>query len=657
MEKKRFNLLRNAAYSLIELSVTLALVGIVAGTALSLATTKSEKDAQVATRSNLNAIEDALKRYVNYNNRLPCPAIPALSDDNAGYGLEDDCSLAAASDGSIVELSDGTPDEIWVGSVPIRTLGLPDRFALDHWNNRFTYAVPKNFATDGNNLRELDADNTATMITVQDKGGSQMNPADTANPVIYVLMSHGQDKRGAYTRAGTLSAGCASTNTQIDIENCDIVDSGNEDHIFIDGELNASTDNAEYFHDLVRWKTKVSLGAVNAVESTPATPATPPSGGIVTAAKMDVWNANTFIITPTGELWGTGLDDDGALGNGGGGGGHSTSFQLIDGNTDWIKVEGNDWGIARCGLRGNGRIYCWGYRGDWPGGNDITANAPAEHGGTTVTYTDWEDMAYGGKNLCGIRNGGQLWCWGENSNGELGVGDTTDKNNPTQVTGAGAGVWTDVSLGTEFGCGIMDGNLYCWGRHYMGTMGTGSSSWSINHTPVLINGDGDWDTVTSNFYNSCAIKAGGELYCWGRKTSGQVGDGAGGSYALSPTRVDATISDWTYVHIGGGHGNVHRERTVCGVRATGEGYCWGANDEGELGIAGLIDYNTPQPVAPAITDWKVMQSTGTLSGCGVRTGGELHCWGKNTNGVFGNGGNSSSIVLPTEITAAPDVGT
>jgi alpha-tubulin suppressor-like RCC1 family protein len=67
-----------------------------------------------------------------------------------------------------------------------------------------------------------------------------------------------------------------------------------------------------------------------------------------------------------------------------------------------------------------------------------------------------------------------LWCWGENTDGELGDGTTVDQHVPVQVTALGTSV-AQVALGEGFSCALeVDGSLWCWGFNWNGNLGDGT---------------------------------------------------------------------------------------------------------------------------------------------------------------------------------------
>ncbi|NET71558.1 MAG: type II secretion system protein [Sphaerospermopsis sp. SIO1G2] len=252
-------------FSLLELTVSMVLIGVLLGFGLSFVTSEERENNIAFTQERLAEIEEAIRRFVRLENRLPCPADPQAAENSGDFGVEDDCSAAAPTAGAIIEMNNGSTDETWAGVLPVRTLGLPDRYMTDAWSHRLTYITPRRFAATGVDLVNTNAENTATMIRIQEKTQSQtINPmASINNPVMYLVISHGPDKRGAYSLRGTISVDCADADIQLDAENCDFLNPGDEDVVFIDDAITSSRVNAQYFHDMLLWKTKVTLGAVH----------------------------------------------------------------------------------------------------------------------------------------------------------------------------------------------------------------------------------------------------------------------------------------------------------------------------------------------------------------------------------------------------------
>ncbi len=625
-------------YTLIELSVVVALIGILMGTALSVGNISVEKSNIVTTDTSLDTIEKAIQLFYNQNKRVPCPASPTQAPNTANFGVEDNCSNATPALGGIVELNDGTPDEQWVGTLPVRSLGLPDSAMVDRWNSRLVYGVQKNFADSSKTFTGEVANSLATMIKIRDKGGNTINPnavaADLQNPVVYVLLSLGKDKMGAYNKAGTLPVSCAATNTQRDVQNCDFTIPATKNSIFVDTDIADSTTTAEYFYDRMRWKTKVNFGIVPQ-----------PSPSVIVDSLFVAWNV-TCLLTSDSKIKCSGDNANKHLGNGSVG--DTTSFtEEANHFSDWIRVKG-DW-YGGCGIRSNQSAYCWGGNSDGQLGNGTYSGDVDTPVLVTGGYS-WKDIEPNETHTCGITTAGKMYCWGKNDVGQAGNATTGGSFNiPTPVLGTGGIAaytdWAQLSVGDATVCGIRSNKqAYCWGDNSLGQIGDGTAINRNTPTPIS-GGTSDWMQVrTDGSTGACGVRTSGRAYCWGDNGYGQLGKGSAGN-SLVPVEVAGGYTDWTSI--------VQGYNIACGLRGTGIAYCWGSDQFGSLGLATspTVDQFSPQLVSGGITDWKFIAPDQRNHSCAIRSNGNLYCWGINDNGQFGNGSTSNSIVGPTLIPA------
>ncbi len=130
-------------------------------------------------------------------------------------------------------------------------------------------------------------------------------------------------------------------------------------------------------------------------------------------------------------------------------------------------------------------------------------------------------------------------------------------------------------------------------------------------------------------------------YCWGRNFHGQVGDGTA-EQRLRPTAVHAGVL-FAGVSPGGDH--------TCGVTAGGAAYCWGANSLGQVGdgTAGS-DRLTPVPVAGGLQFGPI--NAGLAHTCAVTTEHQAYCWGNNNQGELGDGNRGTSHATPVAVAGA-----
>lgn len=172
---------------------------------------KLEEAREIQTRRKLDRIEQALRDYRDQYSRLPCPGQRSLVPGNAGYGSESQyagyCYFGIPT--TDINYLYWDPDEwpgaddfqswhiVAEGSLPFKTLGLPEEFMFDGWGRLITYAVNARM-TEIDGFKSYDMYERCPGIEVRDAGGT----ARTTRAV-YALISHGSNGHGAFTRAGT----------------------------------------------------------------------------------------------------------------------------------------------------------------------------------------------------------------------------------------------------------------------------------------------------------------------------------------------------------------------------------------------------------------------------------------------------------------------
>lgn len=287
--KKALQRQRLAAFSLVELSVVLAILAVVATFGLEGAANFINRANAQVSRDNVTLVDEALKNYFRVWGRLPCPASLNLAPSSTSYGLEN-CSIAVAS-GTGAFGGGG----IIVGAVPFRQLNLPMSISLDGWTNKINYAVTKNLTVAGTGAGQFGKTYTAAAIASTDGiGGIEVRtgileePCVTAkcqvvtNPIYdasdnlipagaaYVVFSTGPDQRGAYSDRGVQRRKCAATGTseeqRVDAKNCINIDTTSttnpvipDNFVFYDGRFNNGLSTTYYFDDIVAWRTRAQL--------------------------------------------------------------------------------------------------------------------------------------------------------------------------------------------------------------------------------------------------------------------------------------------------------------------------------------------------------------------------------------------------------------
>ena len=306
----------------------------------------------------------------------------------------------------------------------------------------------------------------------------------------------------------------------------------------------------------------------------------------------------------------------------------------------------------------DGQPVCWGDNSNGQLGDSTTASSLVPVAFTTNTALAGKTVtaiSTGGGHTCAIANG-QVYCWGRNTFGQLGNGTTTNSFLPVAVDTSGvlAGkTVTAMSSGNNHVCVVASGQAYCWGETYNGAIGDGTAigSFTTRTSPVAVTVAsgvlaGKTVTAVSSDSNNTCVVASGQAFCWGKNSSGQIGDGT----KVDRTSPVAVISSGvlagktvTDINTGSNH--------VC-VIASSQAYCWGYNQNGQIGDNTYTERLSPVAViSSGVLSGKTITaiSSGGQSNC-VLASAQVYCWGYNQ---FGNVGDGTVFNRPTPVSISP----
>lgn len=173
-----------------------------------------------------------------------------------------------------------------------------------------------------------------------------------------------------------------------------------------------------------------------------------------------------------------------------------------------------------CSIR-QGVLSCWGEnRGGQLGIGELVGETLALP--RAIAGEQWRELAVGATHTCGIRRDQSLWCWGGNDFGQLGQGAAAGAAaSPLRVEPASR--WQVVAAGDAHTCAITDqGELYCWGSNERGQLGIDAA---VAPSPVRVGERRDYRALALGSEHSCAVTAVGSVWCWGNNQHGQVGVG------------------------------------------------------------------------------------------------------------------------------------
>ena len=236
-----------------------------------------------------------------------------------------------------------------------------------------------------------------------------------------------------------------------------------------------------------------------------------------------------------------------------------------------------------CAIGADHSLWCWGDNTEGQlGQSDATGAANAPSPVRVGTRADWLRVAAGQGHTCAIEAPGTMWCWGRNTRSETGTDPATVQLRSPVQTGAFAD-WRDLDVGQDASCGIRgDGSLWCWGDNSFGQLGSAPSAQAVT-APAQVGADTDYAQISIDTFSACARKTGGSIACWGRNAEGQLGVGdTVDRYA--PTQV-GSLTTWTSVSVGRFHS--------CFSQRDGSVYCAGDNSSGQLGLGDTARRKVP----------------------------------------------------------------
>jgi alpha-tubulin suppressor-like RCC1 family protein len=264
----------------------------------------------------------------------------------------------------------------------------------------------------------------------------------------------------------------------------------------------------------------------------------------------------------------------------------------------------------------------------WCWGNDLHGAlgrlGPSTEAPIALTLPAISDLDGAEWTECAVA-GGQVWCWGEGTSGELGRGTTIDDATPAPIPGLADVV--DVDLGEKHGCAVdAAGAVWCWGRNADAEAGDAAAADTAPILAPIRVATPPARALTAGGQNTCVLTVAGEAWCWGRNNNGQLGREDADRAAPAPTPGFAGAAQ---LAIGGDH--------ICARFDDGHVACAGMDAHGQLGNgpASAKEVHLPGPV-DGITDAVELVAL-DWANCVRRRDGEVVCWGEGDRGELGSG--------------------
>ncbi len=295
-----------------------------------------------------------------------------------------------------------------------------------------------------------------------------------------------------------------------------------------------------------------------------------------------------------------------------------------------------------------GRVWCWGYNKEGQLGRGSASTEPGDPA-RIENLSGVVGLASGVGHICALTSGA-VWCWGSNASGQLGLGDEDHRFVPTQVSGVTA---TQIAAGSSTTCAVLtSGQVRCWGAGTSGVLGNDASddsAWPVavqtapgaNLTGVVSVAIGD--NLTSN--HACAVRSNGTVWCWGSNSDGQLGRStpASSDLALQATNITNALTIAAGI------------RYTCARFGDSALKCWGDNDDPNGGVFGDGSTGSDHEPHTVSLQGAIDLSVGFQHGCARTSASSTNnawCWGVNTNGSLGSG-SSAPAPYPVSVNHTP----
>jgi alpha-tubulin suppressor-like RCC1 family protein len=297
--------------------------------------------------------------------------------------------------------------------------------------------------------------------------------------------------------------------------------------------------------------------------------------------------------------------------------------------------------VTTCVLNEAGEAWCWGGNSNGAIGDVVTGTARAP---LRAPSFDGLSLAAIDHRTCVVRNDRTVQCVGTNTYGQLGNGSTVDSRTLVVVTGLTA--VTALSLGLGHSCAVSAGQVRCWGDNSSAQLGAtttatcGTMRAACSSVPLAVAGLSGVTGVALGSSHSCALLATGTVWCWGSNNQGQLGvNPVGLPSSRTPVMVTG-LTGVTQIVAGVGH--------TCAL-SSGVVRCWGGNTFGILGDSGAARFSpTTIPVSNAV------QLASTVHhACARLADGSLRCWGYDAYGQTGSGVMRPSTPVPVRPPGLP----
>ena len=374
-------------------------------------------------------------------------------------------------------------------------------------------------------------------------------------------------------------------------------------------------------------------------------------GGVL--GQISAGSLHTCALTSSGGVLCWGYGPDGRIGVGR----SSNPFRPVtvvdENNVPLSSIVQISVAGSSCALSAEGGVYCWGAGNDGRLGNGDTVNKYSAvrvlaADGDSGLLSDVIQISVNGSHACALTSNGGVVCWGKGDAGQLGNGDTVNKEHPVTVVAAEGssdpltGI-VQIASGGEHTCALTQlGGVLCWGNGGNGRLGNGVAD-NKSHPVTVVDGEGkslgNIVQISSGGIHTCALNGEGSIFCWGRGSEGQLGndDRSDQDHPVAVVETEGstdTLTDIVQISSGGSH--------TCAMNREGHLACWGLGGTGQLGNDGFNDKDHPVAVVEAEGSTEPLGNIAQVDSggnhtCAMTTGGRVLCWGRGAGGQIGHG--------------------
>ncbi|PRQ05521.1 RCC1 domain-containing protein [Enhygromyxa salina] len=317
--------------------------------------------------------------------------------------------------------------------------------------------------------------------------------------------------------------------------------------------------------------------------------------------------------------------------------------------------------LHSCALFGDNSMGCWGGASLGQLGNSSNVDLGNDEtlelldaimlGGTATQFSA------GGAHTCARLDSGDVRCWGDNGNGQLGIGNTTrigddEHASAAPLVGLGPSDVALVATGYRHSCAVtVADDLFCWGLNGKGQLGLSTNASIGDNEPA--NDSGPVDVRPMSLPNnatiaqlalgkehSCALFSSGDVLCWGHANHGQLGQGNKTNWGDQGNEPPSAL---TPISLGGPAKAISAgDEFSCALLEDGTVRCWGSNDIGQLGLGHKDDIGDNANELPSSVDpidlgelTAISISSGIDHTCAVLEDYSVVCWGSGASGRLG----------------------